>query len=129
MLPFDYMNKIPASTLSNSPQSDVFPTMVKISSNPIVTDYKNPTDKQPAIKTEKKSYDTALAVGLATLGGFALGRGTAQIIERPIDNFPAGLIGASVCGLGILSAVGFYIATYGGFFDKDRDFKTMFKNL
>ena len=70
-----------------------------------------------------------LPVALATMGGFIIGKATGKIVERPIDNFPAGLIGAGVCGAAIIGTTGYYVAKYGGFFDKDRDFKTMFKNM
>lgn len=127
MSPVHSIDKVSASVILNAPQSDIFPNMIKISSAS--------TDTTPKItdnKTEKISKhldDNFLTVGLATMGGFAIGRGTAKIIERPIDNLPASLIGATVCGAAITGMIGFYIAKYGGFFDKERDFRQMFKNI
>jgi hypothetical protein len=124
MSPVHSIDKVSASVILNAPQSDIFPNMIKISSVTTDTITDNKTEK-----TSKYSDNTLLNVGLATMGGFAIGRGTAKIIERPIDNLPASLIGATVCGAAITGMIGFYIAKYGGFFDKERDFRQMFKNL
>ena len=123
-------NKIPASVLVSSPQSDIFPGMVKISATPPASSNSQAVpEKNPLVTSPEPSVNMLLPLGIAAITGLAVGRGTAKMIERPIDNLPAGLIGAAVCGAAVVGTTGFYIAQYGGFFDKDRDFKTMFKNL
>jgi hypothetical protein len=130
--PLDSM-KFPASVLLNSPQSDIFPGMIKIAYNNTQTPLKTDSQGKTPLIQKENTLDTKknmlLPMGIATITGLAIGRGTAKMIERPIDNLPAGLIGAAVCGAAVVGTTGFYIAQYGGFFDKDRDFKTMFKNL
>jgi hypothetical protein len=129
------MGKFSTSVLSGCPQSDIFPGMIKI---PYGESCAQTEQKTPLIKnkphqkvTSKESLNTQniLPIGVAALVGFAVGKTAGKITERPIDNLPAGLIGASVCGLAMFGSSAFYIAKYGGFFDKDRDYKTMFKNL
>ena len=129
----DSVDKIPASALSRYSQSSIFPGMVKIPYGESVSqqdEKKSPTKhKSSKQKHVKNNQDNLVPLGVAAVAGFALGTQFGTERERPIDNLPAGIIGAAVCGLGFIGTIGFYVAKYGGFFDKDRDYKTIFKNL
>jgi hypothetical protein len=129
----DSVDKIPASALSHYPKSSIFPGMVKIpygepaiqqEDKKIPTKHKSKKDIVP-----KNNKDNLVPLGVAAVSGFVLGTQFGTERERPIDNLPAGLIGAAVCSLAFTGTIGFYVAKYGGFFDKDRDYKVIFKNL
>jgi hypothetical protein len=135
----DSMEKFSGSLLSNTSQSGIFPGMVKIpytehqsQKKQKASFIKNKNHKTPFLEKPQENQlpqSDLLPIGVAGVIGFTLGKTFGKIIERPIDNLPAGLIGASVCGLAMLGASGFCIAKYGGFFDKDRDYRKILKNL
>lgn len=130
----DSMEKFSSSLLLNTSHSGIFPGMVKIP----YTEHQSCTEqkasfiknKLPKSKHSKPFFQNDLVpIGVSGVIGFTLGKTFGKIIERPIDNLSAGLIGASVCGLAVFGTVGFGIAKYGGFFDKDRDYRKILKNL
>ncbi len=135
----DSMEKFSSSLLSSASQSGIFLGMVKIpytehqpckEQKASFIKNKIPEKTFPKRPQEKQMPQSdLLPIGVAGVVGFTLGKTFGKITERSIDNLSAGLIGASVCGLAMFGTAGFCIAKYGGFFDKDRDYRTMLKNL
>jgi hypothetical protein len=130
------MLKLSSLQLSDS-SSDVVPGMSRVALVPSKARVNSPSLDIKKKELYYSSLDQAnqstvvpnLLVGTLIGGGIAAFSAGRKPIIQHTGNIPAGLIGAGLGVSALLGYTGYQVVKYGGFFDKQRDFYNMFKNL